>query len=196
METVRHKVSRENLGHVFLTGIPPNTAYNANRREKNALEGPPVRMKILDVISPDAFIAHLRSQTKKDVLRELSERVEKNMPSMGADTLTSILMERENLGSTGIGDGIAIPHGKSPQLDRLVAAFGRSLPGVSFDSMDGKPAHLFFLLAGPAESTGMQLKALTRISRLLINETFRQRLMAAGDADDLRRIFKEGDDRS
>jgi mannitol/fructose-specific phosphotransferase system IIA component (Ntr-type) len=62
--------------------------------------------------------------------------------------------------------------------------------------MDGKPAHLFFLLAGPAESTGMQLKALTRISRLLINETFRQRLMAAGDADDLRRIFKEGDDRS
>ena len=152
-------------------------------------------MKIVDIISPDAFIAHLRSQTKQDVLRELAERVERTMPSMKADTLTSILMERESLGSTGIGDGIAIQHGKSPQLDRLVAAFGRSIPGVPFDSMDGKPTHLIFLLAGPAESTGMQLKALTRISRLLMDETFRQRLMAAGDADALWKIFKKEDDR-
>jgi PTS system nitrogen regulatory IIA component len=152
-------------------------------------------MKIVDIISPDAIIPHLRSQTKEDVLRELAERVERNMPSIEADILTTILMERERLGSTGIGDGIAIPHGKSPRLDRLVAAFGRSLPGVSFDSMDGKPTHLIFLLAGPAESTGMQLKALTRISRLLVNETFRQRLMAAGDAGDLWRIFRKEDDR-
>jgi PTS system nitrogen regulatory IIA component len=152
-------------------------------------------MKIVDIISPDAIIPHLRSQTKEDVLRELAERVERNMPSIEADILTTILMERERLGSTGIGDGIAIPHGKSPRLDRLVAAFGRSLPGVSFDSMDGKPTHLIFLLAGPAESTGMQLKALTRISRLLVNETFRQRLMAAGDAEDLWRIFRKEDDR-
>ena len=152
-------------------------------------------MKILDIVSPEAVIADLRSQTKQDVLRELAERVERTMPSMKADTLTSILMERESLGSTGIGDGIAIPHGKSPQLDRLVAAFGRSIPGVPFDSMDGKPTHLIFLLAGPAESTGMQLKALTRISRLLMDETFRQRLMAAGDADALWKIFKKEDDR-
>ncbi len=152
-------------------------------------------MKIVDIISPDAFISHLRSQTKKDVLRELSERVERTMPSIGADILTSILLERENLGSTGIGDGIAIPHGKSSQLDRLVAAFGRSIPGVPFDSMDGKPTHLIFLLAGPTESTGIQLRALTRISRLLMNETFRQQLMAAGDADDLWKIFKKEDDR-
>jgi PTS system nitrogen regulatory IIA component len=152
-------------------------------------------MKIVDIISPDAFIAQLRSQTKQDVLRELADRVERSMPSIKAEVLTSILLERETLGSTGIGDGIAIPHGKSHLLDRLVAAFGRSLPGVPFDSMDGKPTHLIFLLAGPAESTGTQLNALTRISRLLMNETFRQRLMAAGDADDLWRIFKKEDER-
>jgi len=152
-------------------------------------------MKIVDIISPDAFIAHLRSQTKRDVLRELSERIERQLPAIGADALTSILMERESLGSTGIGDGVAIPHGKSPHLDRLVAAFGRSIPGVPFDSMDGKPAHLFFLLVGPAESTGMQIKALTGISRLFIRETFRQRLMAAGNADDLWKIFRKEEEK-
>lgn len=150
-------------------------------------------MRIVDIISPDAFIAHLRSQTKQDVIRELSEKVELFMPSMKADSLASILMERESLGSTGIGDGIAIPHGKSSRLDRLVAAFGRSIPGVPFDSMDGKPTHLIFLLAGPAGSTGMQLKALTRISRLLMDEAFRQRLMAANGEDQLWRIFTEED---
>lgn len=152
-------------------------------------------MKIADIISPDAFIAHLRSQTKMDVLRELSEKVEIHLPSLRAENLSSILMERERLGSTGIGDGIAIPHGKSPQLDRLVAAFGRSIPGIPFDSMDGKPTHLIFLLAGPTGSTGMQLKALTRISRLLMDESFRQRLMAANGEDELWGIFQAEDGR-
>lgn len=152
-------------------------------------------MKIVDIISPNAFIAHLRSKTKKDVLRELSKKVESTLPSMKADKLTSLLMERERLGSTGIGDGIAIPHGKSSQLNRLVAAFGRSIPGVPFDSMDGNPTHLIFLLVGPTESTGLQLKALTCISRLLMDEAFRQRLMAANGEDELWRIFKAEDGR-
>lgn len=150
-------------------------------------------MRIIDIISPDAFIAHLRSRTKKDVLGELSERIERFHPFVKAESLASILMERELLGSTGIGEGIAIPHGKSSGLNRLVSAFGRSIPGVSFDSMDGKPTHLFFLLAGPAESTGLQLKALTRISRLLMDEAFRHRLMAANGEDELWEIFRTED---
>lgn len=150
-------------------------------------------MKIVDIISPDAFIAHLRSRTKEDVLGELSERVERTHPSIKADNLASVLMEREHLGSTGIGDGIAIPHGKSSRFNRLVAAFGRSIPGIPFDSMDGKPTHLIFLLAGPVESTGLQLQALTRISRLLMDEAFRQQLMAANGEDELWGIFKKED---
>jgi PTS system nitrogen regulatory IIA component len=152
-------------------------------------------MKILDIVSPQAVIAELRSQTKQDVLRELAERVERTMPSMKAEILTSILLERETLGSTGIGDGIAIPHGKAPQISRLVAAFGRSIQGLPFDSMDGRPVHLVFVIVAPPDLAGMHLKALARIARLLKNAAFRQSLMAAADAEELKKIFRDEDSR-
>jgi len=126
----------------------------------------------------------------------MSEVVAANVPSLSAQGLTSILMDRESLGSTGIGDGVAIPHGKVPGIDRLVAVFGRSRDGVQFHSLDGKPAHLFFLVVAPEHSAGMHLKALARISRLLKDARFRRSLIDARDADDLRRILKEEDDRS
>ena len=152
-------------------------------------------MKILDIVSPEAVIADLRSQTKQDVLRELAERVEKTNPSLKAEILTSILLERETLGSTGIGQGIAIPHGKAPHINRLVAAFGRSIRGVPFDSMDAKPVHLVFLIVAPPDLAGMHLKALARVSRLFKEEAFRQRLMAAADAKELENLFREEDKR-
>jgi PTS system nitrogen regulatory IIA component len=152
-------------------------------------------MKILDIVSPEAVIADLRSQTKQDVLRELAERVEKTNPSLKAEILTSILLERETLGSTGIGQGIAIPHGKAPQINRLVAAFGRSIRGVPFDSMDDKPVHLVFLIVAPPDLAGMHLKALARVSRLFKEAAFRQRLMAAADAKELENLFREEDKR-
>ncbi len=152
-------------------------------------------MKILDIVSPEAVIADLRSQTKQDVLRELAERVEKTNPSLKAEILTSILLERETLGSTGIGQGIAIPHGKAPQINRLVAAFGRSIRGVPFDSMDDKPVHLVFLIVAPPDLAGMHLKALARVSRLFKEAAFRQRLMAAADAKALENLFREEDKR-
>jgi PTS system nitrogen regulatory IIA component len=152
-------------------------------------------MKILDIVSPEAVIAELRSQTKHEVLRELAVRVEKTMPSMKAEILTSILLERETLGSTAIGEGIAIPHGKAPQINRLVAAFGRSVNGVPFDSMDGKPVHLVFLIVAPPDLAGMHLKALARVARLLKDAEFRQRLMTAADKEELEKIFREEDSR-
>jgi PTS system nitrogen regulatory IIA component len=138
----------------------------------------------------------LRAETKEGVLREMSEVAASGIPSLSAQSLTSILMERESLGSTGIGDGVAIPHGKVPGLTGLLAVFGRSRAGVQFHSLDGKPAHLFFLVVAPEHSAGMHLKALARISRLLKDARFRRSLLDARDADDLRRVLQDEDDRA
>ncbi len=153
-------------------------------------------MKLLDIVSPGGVVDDLQAETKEGVLREMSEVAATSVPSLSVQSLTSILLDRESLGSTGIGDGVAIPHGKVPGLTRLVAVFGRSRAGVQFHSLDGKPAHLFFLVMAPEQSAGMHLKALARISRLLKDARFRSSLLDARDADDLRRILKEEDDRA
>ena len=153
-------------------------------------------MKILDIVSPEGVLGNLRAETKEGVLREMAEAAAAGVPSLSAQVLTSILMERESLGSTGSVDGVAIPHGKVPGLNRLIAVFGRSRTGVQFHSIDGKPAQLFFLIVAPEQSAGMHLKALARVSRLLKDARFRQDLLAARDADDLRRVLREEDDRS
>ncbi len=152
-------------------------------------------MRISEIVSPEAVVSDLRAETKEGVLRELSEAIAGVMPALSAETVTAILMDRESLGSTGIGDGAAIPHGKVAGIDRLVAAFGRSRAGVQFQSLDGKPAHLFFAIVAPEQSAGLHLKALARISRLLKDDRFRRSLLEAGDAEDLRRVFREHDDR-
>jgi len=153
-------------------------------------------MKLLDIVSPGGVVDDLRAETKEGVLREMSEVVAADVPFLSAQALTSILLDRESLGSTGIGDGVAIPHGKVPGLTRLSAVVARSRAGVQFHSLDGKPAHLFFLVVAPEQSAGMHLKALARISRLLKDARFRRSLLGARDADDLRRILKEEDDRA
>jgi PTS system nitrogen regulatory IIA component len=153
-------------------------------------------MKLLDIVSPGGVLDNLRAETKEGVLREMSEAVAAGVPSLSAESLTSILMDRESLGSTGIGDGVAIPHGKVPGLTRLSAVIGRSRAGVQFHSLDGKPTYLFFLVVAPEQSAGMHLKALARISRLLKDLRFRRSLLDARDADDLRKILKEEDERA
>jgi PTS system nitrogen regulatory IIA component len=152
-------------------------------------------MRILDLVPPGAVVDALRAETKEGVLRELSEVICRLLPPLSPDRLASILMEREALGSTGIGEGVAIPHGKVPGIDRLVAAFGRSREGVQFASLDGKPTRLFFLVVAPENSAGMHLKALARISRLLKDERFRRKLLAAEGADGLLQVLREEDER-
>ncbi|MCL1926145.1 MAG: PTS sugar transporter subunit IIA [Syntrophorhabdaceae bacterium] len=152
-------------------------------------------MKILDLIPAGGIVDDLRSETKEGVLRELSEAICRAVSGMSADHLLSVLMDRESLGSTGIGGGIAIPHGKMPGIDRLVAVFGRSRDGVQFASLDGRPARFFFLVVAPeSNSAGIHLKVLARISRLAKNERFRHRLMEAEGAGEITRIFAEEDE--
>ena len=153
-------------------------------------------MRIQDILPPGAVVDGLLAETKEGVLRELSEAICRRLPTLSPDRLTAILMEREGLGSTGIGEGVAIPHGKISGIDRLVAVFGRSREGVQFASLDGKPARLFFLILAPENSAGLHLKALARISRLLKDPRFRGRLLAADGAEGLSQVLWEEDERA
>lgn len=152
-------------------------------------------MKISDLLEPAAIAPDLKSTGKLEILTELAATLVKVERGLGHDEILRVLLERERLGSTGIGDGVAIPHGKLKQLDRLLIAFGRHRQGVDFDSMDGKPAHLFFLLVAPEESVGIHLKALARISKLLKSPGVRQRLVAAGGAEDILAIITEEEEK-
>ena len=105
----------------------------------------------------DSIVPELKGRTKKQVLEELIDAVKQNKPTIDRDRLMKVLLERERLGSTGIGDGIAIPHGKLRDIDDLVLSFGRSSEGIDFESMDGKPVHLFFLLVAPETCAGIHL---------------------------------------
>ena len=153
-------------------------------------------MKIADILSGDLIIPELTSKNKKEVLEELVSVIVKQNKLINKEELIEVLLEREQLGSTGIGDGIAIPHGKLKNIGALLASFGKSIDGVDFDSMDGKPTHLFFLLVAPENSAGIHLKALARISRLLKDSSFKQDLMEAKLKDDLFKTIIERDESS
>jgi PTS system nitrogen regulatory IIA component len=147
-------------------------------------------MKILDVLPKEAVIDDLKAVDKKGVLEELAVPVAK-ISGINHEDLVKVLMEREQLGSTGIGDGIGIPHGKVKGLNSLILGFGLSQKGVDFDSMDGLPAHLFFLLITPENSTGLHLKLLARISKMLKNDIFKEKLLRATSTDEIYSIIKE-----
>jgi PTS system nitrogen regulatory IIA component len=154
-------------------------------------------MKIVDFLSPEAIIPALAGTTKGDVLAEMSNFLaEKPVGSGGAidpKVLYRALEERERLASTAIGDGIAIPHGKLDSVDHLLGALGRSVPGLAFDSIDGKPTHIVFMLVAPLNSAGVHLKALARLSRLFRDASFRQRLLDAPDSATMFQTIAEED---
>jgi PTS system nitrogen regulatory IIA component len=150
-------------------------------------------MKLLDILNKDCIIPELRSQNKREVLEELTGALLNCKANLNKEALVEVLLERERLGSTGIGDGIAIPHGKIQELDELILSFGRSTRGIDFDSMDGRPTHLFFLLIAPENSAGTHLRALAKISRLLKSAHFRKRLMEAGTIEELFQVIQEED---
>jgi PTS system nitrogen regulatory IIA component len=150
-------------------------------------------MKIMDILVRDAVILDVESADKPAILAQLARAVAASEPGLDPDRLLGVLIERENLQSTGIGDGVAIPHGKLPGLHRLLAGFARSRPGVDFESIDGQPTHLFFLLVVPEHSGGMHLKALARISRFFRDAAFRKALMEAESREDVLRAIEEED---
>ncbi len=151
-------------------------------------------MKLSEIIKKNNIISELKAKDKKNVLNELAEVVSQNEPSIDKSLLVKVLLEREQLGSTGIGDGVAIPHGKLPGVKKPMVSFGRSVKGLDFDSMDGRPAYLFFLLLAPENSSGVHLQVLTRIARILKSSAFRKELMKAGTEEELYRIIIQSDE--
>ena len=150
-------------------------------------------MKIADILTEDMVIAELHASGKSEALDEMTTVLAAAHPEIDRQRLRQVLEEREKLGSTGIGGGIAIPHGKLPGLSHVLAVFGRSPRGVDFDAVDGAPTRLLFLLVAPEDSSGMHLKALARISRLLKEQSVRERLLACGDRSGLLRIIREAE---
>jgi len=150
-------------------------------------------MRIVEFLNEKAICANLKAQDKEGVLRELIDFLYKAGEIKDKEELTNTLLAREALGSTGIGQGIGIPHGKSSKVKKLVAAFGLSRKGVNFDSLDGDPVYIFFLLIAPEDSAGPHLKALARISRLLKDKFFRDVLRGAKDEKEVIKIIKDED---
>jgi len=140
-------------------------------------------MKIVDLIKRDMVVPALQATDKNGLLEELADYMAKHHPRIDRAVLSKVLIEREALASTAIGEGVAIPHGKLGAVSEIIACLGRAPSGVEFDSMDGHPTYLFFVLVAPESSTGAHLKALARISRVFKDPEFRKRLLDASDAE-------------
>jgi PTS system nitrogen regulatory IIA component len=150
-------------------------------------------MKLLEFLPKEAVLADLKAQNKEGVLQELAKPVA-DAAGVKPDDLVRVLMERERLGTTGIGNGIGIPHGKMKHLQSLVLGFGLSRKGIDFESMDARPTHIFFLLAAPENSTELHLKLLARISKILKHDAFREKLLRAKDSDTIYSVIGEEDE--
>ncbi len=153
-------------------------------------------MKLSEIFTEAHIIPELKAKNKQTVLEELVDALSKREPSLDKGTLVRVLIERERLGSTGIGEGVAIPHGKIGGIHQPIISFGRSKQGLDFDSVDGQRAHLFFLLIAPENSAGIHLKVLARIAKILKSSVFRKRLMEAKGSEDIYRTIVETDEES
>ncbi|MCY3668015.1 MAG: PTS sugar transporter subunit IIA [Gemmatimonadetes bacterium] len=142
-------------------------------------------MNLLDILSPESTIVDLKGESKEDIIAELVNSLPVGDAITDRDQVLQAVLDREKIMSTGIGDGIAIPHGKSAAVTELVAAMGTQRRGVDFDALDGEPAFVFFLLVSPANVSGPHIKALARISRLLKNDEFKKKLIEADSVEEI-----------
>ncbi|HVP78003.1 MAG TPA: PTS sugar transporter subunit IIA [Thermodesulfobacteriota bacterium] len=152
-------------------------------------------MKIMDYLDEERVISDLQGKDKPSILKELSSVLVKPCQVVSVEELLQVLLEREKLGSTGIGEGIAIPHGRLKKLRNFFISFGRSLKGVDFDSIDGKPTQLFFLVMAPENSAVENLKLLSRIVALLKESSFKKRLIDAHSQKELFQILSAEDEK-
>jgi nitrogen PTS system EIIA component len=151
-------------------------------------------MKLSDILEEENIIPDLKARDKKRTIEELTESVVKSNPSLDKDSLIRVLLERESLGSTAIGDGVAIPHGKYPGISMPIISFGRSRKGLDFEAIDGQPVFLFFLLVAPEDSASIHLKALARIAKLLKDSNFRKVLVEATTRKELFKLIIQNDE--
>jgi PTS system nitrogen regulatory IIA component len=151
-------------------------------------------MKLVDILAPGAVSVELAATTKKEALEELCGLLAKADKLPDAPAMVRTLLDREALGSTGIGQGVAIPHGKAPTIKAQAAALGISKRGVEFEALDGEPVHILFLLVAPPDAAGNHLKALAKVSRLLKDKFFRQALKDSKSPDEILKIIREEDE--
>jgi len=150
-------------------------------------------MRLTSLINEELIELELKSSKKEDVILEMVNLLEKAKKVTDKDIYFKSIIERENLGSTGIGKGIAIPHGKSDVITEVAVAFGRSARGIDFDSLDDKPVNLVFLLAAPKNVGGVYLKALAQLSRLLRQQEFRESLLNSRTKSEVLEILSKAD---
>jgi PTS system nitrogen regulatory IIA component len=150
-------------------------------------------VKITDFLTEAAVIPALAAREKNAVLKEMATGLVANHPLLDEKKVLEVLLERERISTTAIGEGVAIPHGKLRGVERVVGIFARSLEGVDFASLDGEPTHLFFVLIAPENAAADHLKALARISRLLKDPTFRSRLIAGKTGQEIFEIIAQED---
>ncbi len=150
-------------------------------------------MKITDFLTVQTIIPCLGQHEKNAVLDEMAEAFAANYQRLDKKRVFDVLLERERISTTAIGDGVAIPHGKLPDVERVLGIFARSTEGVDFGSLDGAPTHLFFVLIAPEGAAADHLKALARISRLLKDEDFRRRLLAGQSREEIFTLIAEAD---
>ncbi len=148
-------------------------------------------MRLEDLLLEKNIIPDLKASEKRDLLDEMVEVIVSNEQSLNRDELLEILLEREQLGSTGIGHGVAIPHGKINGLKQIIVSFGRSKRGIDFQSMDERPVHLFFMIIAPENSTAAHLKVLSHISGILKDSAMRKKLLKAANREDIFSIIIE-----
>ena len=146
-------------------------------------------MRVTDTLSKELIIPHLKGENKVDVLTELAEAIAQSAPELDKDEISHVLLEREKLGSTGIQDGIAIPHGKIDALSKVLIAFGRNEEGIDFQAHDNQKTHLFFVLLAPEDASGYHLTILARLSRLLKEMEVRKKLLKAKNAEEIYQIL-------
>lgn len=150
-------------------------------------------MKITDFLAAARIIPDLKGTDKRSVLKEMADCMASLDRALDSRGLFDTLLEREQISSTAIGEGVAIPHGRVPGIRQVTGIFARSVQGVNFDSLDGGPTHLFFVLLAPEESAADHLKALARISRLLKDGSFRDRLMEGKTQTEIFAVIEEED---
>jgi nitrogen PTS system EIIA component len=150
-------------------------------------------MRIAEFLKAEAIVDELHAQTKPEILHELSQALARTNPNISPQRLATVLEERERVNSTGVGEGVAIPHGKLPELSTLTASFGVSHQGIDFEAHDKKPTFIFFALVAPENSAGLHLKALARISRLFRNASFREAILQARGAQEIYSLILQED---
>jgi PTS system nitrogen regulatory IIA component len=152
-------------------------------------------LKIAEILREQCVIADIKGITKKEIITELVEALGKAHLINDVETVVNTVMEREKLGSTGIGNGVAVPHGKLKNVSNIMCAFGRSQDGVDFDAVDRGFVHIFFLVLAPEDSTSLHLKVLSRITKILRDQSLREKVMKLSNTHDIYTSILEEDEK-